>query len=270
MGTLLRDNIAMRIKRYELDAALRIFVTRIAAIAVFALAGCSSGTSNVGPPAPISPQSWSVQTGVSSQNEALQGLAYYPSTPLTIDVGDTVTWSFPANEPHTVALLGAAQTNPPAPTDPSAAQPAGGSTYDGSTFTNSGFLAGGKSYSLKFTKAGTYTVYCLIHQPQMEAKIVVNPARTPYPQTQSDVARSGASASTVDVAAAAALSGAILSLETRCISLPASRRPRRAGSRRQRPYCASSRRTILRRRPQRFQSAVRSPGPISRITNCIP
>ncbi len=213
LRTLVRDNITMAIKRYEPDAALQSIpqtrpvvhrTMRFAAIAVFALAGCSSGTSHIGPSAPTSPQSWNVQTGVSSQNEALQGLAYYPSAPLTIDVGDTMTWSFPANEPHTVALLGAGQTNPPAPTDPSAAKPAGGSTYDGSTFTNSGFLAGGKSYSLTFTKAGTYKVYCLIHQPQMEATIVVNAAGTPYPQTQGDLTRAGASASTADVAAAAA------------------------------------------------------------------
>lgn len=177
------------------------------AIAIFALAGCSSASTPVGPPAPTSPKTWSIQAGVSSHSEALQGLAYYPSSPLTIDVGDTVTWSFSAGEPHTVALLGAGQTNVPAPTDPSAAQPAGGSTYDGSTFTNSGFLAGGKSYTLTFTKAGTYTVYCLIHQPEMEAKIIVNAAGTPYPQAQGDVAHSGASAATVDITTAAAAAG---------------------------------------------------------------
>lgn len=269
----------MAIKRYEPDAALQSIpqtrpvvhrTMRFAAIAVFALAGCSSGTSHIGPSAPTSPQSWNVQTGVSSQNEALQGLAYYPSAPLTIDVGDTMTWSFPANEPHTVALLGAGQTNPPAPTDPSAAKPAGGSTYDGSTFTNSGFLAGGKSYSLTFTKAGTYKVYCLIHQPQMEATIVVNAAGTPYPQTQG-----------ISLARARALrlptsplrprrSATIRSLGTRSISLPVSHRRRRAASRPHRPPCASSQRTISRRRRQPFPSAVRSRGRISPTTSCIP
>ncbi len=214
-GTVVRNDIIMIVKcepgatrhyathrRTAVDCSRGIF-----AIAILALAGCSSGSPQVGPPAPTSPQSWSVQTGVSSQSEALQGLAFYPSSPLTIDVGDTVTWSFPAAEAHTVALLGAGQTKVPAATDPSVAQPAGGSTYDGSTFTNSGFLAGGKSYTLTFTKAGTYTVYCLIHQPEMEAKIVVNAAGTPYPQTQADVTRTGASAATVDIAAAAAAAG---------------------------------------------------------------
>jgi plastocyanin len=156
-----------------------------AALAAALLAACGGG-SNSTPPQPqqsFAPQpvTWTVQAGVSSQQEAYQGLEFYPNA-ITIDTGDTITWKFPAGEPHTVTLLGPKATPPP-PNDPSAAAPAGGSTYDGSTYTSSGFMLGGQSYSLTFTKPGTYTVYCLIHGG-MEQTITVQNAGTLYPASQ--------------------------------------------------------------------------------------
>ncbi|HET9095518.1 MAG TPA: plastocyanin/azurin family copper-binding protein [Candidatus Baltobacteraceae bacterium] len=121
-----------------------------------------------------------MNAGGSSHSQAYQGLAFYPST-ITVDAGDTVAWTYPSAEPHTVTFLGAGQATPPPPSDPSAPKPAGGSTYDGSTYTSSGFIAMGYSYSLKFTKPGTYTYYCIIHQPEMVGRVVVNPAGTAYP-----------------------------------------------------------------------------------------
>lgn len=42
--------------------------------------------------------------------------------------------------------------------------PAGGAVFNGGkTFTNSGIMMGGQSYTLKFTKAGTYTHECYLH-----------------------------------------------------------------------------------------------------------
>jgi plastocyanin len=122
---------------------------------------------------------------------------------LTIDAGDTVTWSFPAGEPHTVALLGAGQKLP-ATGDPANQNPAGGKTYDGTTFVNSGFKLLGGTYSLQFTKPGTYVVYCLIHQPEMVQSIVVQPAFTAYPHTQAFYDSAGTTALANDIAAATA------------------------------------------------------------------
>jgi plastocyanin len=150
-----------------------------AALGTALLAACgNSGTTTPPPPAP---HTWLVQAGASSQQEAYQGLEFYPNS-ITIDTGDTVTWSFPAGEPHTVTLLGP-KASPPPPTDPSVAQPAGGTTYDGTTYTSSGFLLLGKTYSLTFTKAGVYKVYCLIHGG-MEQTITVQSAGAAYPSTQ--------------------------------------------------------------------------------------
>ncbi|HEY9180178.1 MAG TPA: plastocyanin/azurin family copper-binding protein [Candidatus Baltobacteraceae bacterium] len=177
-------------------------ISRIAAASLAAalLAACGGGgTTQVSPPQQ-QPQTWKVQAGVSSQSEAYQGLQFYPSA-ITIDAGDTVTWSFPAGEPHTVTLLGP-RSSPPPPNDPSVPAPAGGSTYDGSTYTSSGFLLLGKTYSLTFTKAGVYKVYCLIHGG-MEQTITVQYAGTPYPATQSTIDSQATAAEQSDLQVAA-------------------------------------------------------------------
>lgn len=172
-----------------------------AAIAAMLLAACS-GSQVSAPSSPPQPQTiiWQAQTGASSQQEAYQGLNFYPNA-ITIDVGDTLVWTFPSGEPHTVALLGP-RSSPPPPTDPSVSQPAGGITYDGSTYTSSGFLLLGNSYSLTFTKAGTYIVYCLIH-PGMRQTITVQSAGTAYPKTQSELDQAASAAETSDLQLAA-------------------------------------------------------------------
>lgn len=82
------------------------------------------------------------------------------SANITIPVGTTVTWTNESNNvPHTVTFPVAGQQPPAGDTLP----PSGGSTYDGSTLTNSGVMPPGTSYSLTFTKAGTYAYYCLFH-----------------------------------------------------------------------------------------------------------
>lgn len=81
---------------------------------------------------------------------------------ITVSAGTTVTWTNESNNvPHTVTFPAAGQAPPGGP--PDQVPPAGGSTYDGSALANSGVMPPGKSYSLTFTKAGTYTYYCLFH-----------------------------------------------------------------------------------------------------------
>jgi plastocyanin len=142
---------------------------------------------------------WAVQAGASDRNEALQTLEFYPAA-ITIDEGDSVTWKYPAGEPHTVTFLGP-KSAPPPPNDPSVPAPAGGSTYDGSTYTSSGFMLLGQTYTLKFPKAGTYTYYCLIHG-EMAGKIIVQPAGTPYPQSVAQINGSNTAAISADLQSA--------------------------------------------------------------------
>ncbi|MDQ2680517.1 MAG: plastocyanin/azurin family copper-binding protein [Candidatus Eremiobacteraeota bacterium] len=144
---------------------------------------------------------WKLTAGASGSQESYQGLQFYPSA-LTIDAGDTVTWTFPSGEPHTVTFLGNRASLPP-PTDPSVPAPAGGNTYDGITYTSSGFVLLGKTYSLTFPTPGTYKFYCLIHG-WMSGTITVQPARAAYPQAQSQYDAVGQTAITNDLSQSAA------------------------------------------------------------------
>ncbi len=159
-------------------------LTAIAIVAFGLLvAGCNGSTTSPTPPKPAPPMSWSLQAGASSVQEANQGLQFYP-TSMTIDAGDSVTWTFPAGEPHTVTFLGP-RASPPPPNDPSVQAPAGGSSYDGTVYTSSGFKLLGQAYTLTFPKAGTYKYYCLIHGPEMVGTITVQNTGAAYPKAQS-------------------------------------------------------------------------------------
>lgn len=171
----------------------------IACAAGLLLTGCGGGSTGSNPLPKQLPATWTVQAGASSQNEALQGLDYYPAS-ITINVNDTVVWKFPAGEPHTVAFLGPL-TSPPPPNDPNVPKPAGGATYDGSTYTSSGFVLGGGTYRLTFTKAGTYKYYCLIHG-EMVGTIVVQPKGSTYPQSQAQITSAGDTGMQSDLQAA--------------------------------------------------------------------
>lgn len=89
------------------------------------------------------------------------------TTSITIPVGTTLTWVNQSNnEPHTVTFPVAGQPLPPDETPSSPATV--NTTYDGSTLTNSGPFGTAvgipfNSYSLTFTKRGTYTYFCLFH-----------------------------------------------------------------------------------------------------------
>ncbi|MBV9271022.1 MAG: hypothetical protein JO165_08010, partial [Candidatus Eremiobacteraeota bacterium] len=148
---------------------------------------------------------WAVQAGASQQHEALQTLQFYPST-ITIDAGDSVTWTYPAGEPHTVTFLGP-RSAPPPPTDPSVSVPAGGNTYDGTTYTSSGFKLGGAAYTLTFTKPGTYKYYCLIHG-EMAGTVVVAQAGSPYQQSAAQITATNATAIGADITAVNAAAAA--------------------------------------------------------------
>ena len=140
--------------------------------------------------------------------------AFFPRR-ITVHTGDRVRWAFDGF--HTVTFPARGQT-PPAfvvpdmqrpvqgltdaagapfwfngqPTliaNPMAAAPVGPRTYDGSTYVNSGVPTGNrpKPYTLRFTKTGVFTYYCLVH-PGMKATVAVVPRRRPVPNRRADAA----------------------------------------------------------------------------------
>jgi plastocyanin len=70
--------------------------------------------------------------------------------------------------------------------NPLGAFPQGSKTYNGSQLTGSGIPLGtAKPYTLKFTKAGTFTYYCVVH-PGMKAKVKVVPKGKRIPSAKQD------------------------------------------------------------------------------------
>jgi plastocyanin len=110
-------------------------------------------------------------------------LRFLPES-LTVKTGDTVRWEMrDPMELHTITFSGSEQ--PPDFIQPPQMQPQGppkiyfnpkgvvrlgGFTHAGDGYYNSGFMAmdvpGPKTYSLTFTRPGTYTYWCVVHVPQ--------------------------------------------------------------------------------------------------------
>lgn len=131
---------------------------------------------------------WDSQVGVTQgQTDVVQ---FLPAGPLKINTGDSVKWTSITDTPHTVTFgepfnpivtLGQYTTFSPA-----AALPSGGSTYSGGSANSglmdkSGQVPGGSSYTLTFTKAGTYTYVCLLHADQGMAGTIVVGDKAPAP-----------------------------------------------------------------------------------------
>jgi plastocyanin len=138
---------------------------------------------------------------------------FFPAS-TKIHVGDSVSWSI--NGFHTVSFLAAGQVpgspfiplpgnlitgqldaagvpfwfngQPKQALSPEVALPAGGKTYSGSGFLSSGTPPPSgppAPFVVKFTKAGTYNFYCLIH-PGMKGTVKVLPKGAHVPTATKD------------------------------------------------------------------------------------
>jgi plastocyanin len=160
---------------------------------LLALAVCgSAAAANTAMPAQDA-TTWRVGVGGESADHALQVQAFLP-TQITVNEGDTITWTMNPEFVHTVTFL-SGQAAPPVVAaegdvvvQPAAtAFPSGGPSYDGTGFVNSGLLEGkGKSFSLTFSKPGAYGYVCLLH-PGMAGTVTVQSAGSAYPMTQAQV-----------------------------------------------------------------------------------
>ena len=161
---------------------------------VFAVAALAvSGT------AQPSGATWKVTIGGETADHHIQAQVFAPGT-ITINAGDTVTWTMAPAFEHTVTFLGKSKTPDLAIPEkggkllfnPLVALPQGLNTYAGKGVINSGVLQGrGKSYSLTFTKPGSYAYVCLLH-PGMAGTVIVQPAGSALPMNQAAYDKRGA------------------------------------------------------------------------------
>jgi plastocyanin len=145
------------------------------------------------------PRIWHVLVGGQSEDQAIQAEGYYPRV-ITIDAGDTVVWTLNTAELHSVTFTGTCgdiSCVPPCVfvVNPDIS-PCGPTSYDGVSAIassgrmvaagynwNSSYPHGDTTYSLTFTNAGV-NVYFDLSVSGMRGVVIVNPAGTPYPFTQ--------------------------------------------------------------------------------------
>ncbi len=170
--------------------SLRTLAAVLLTVSALALAACSGAGGPATPAQPlIAPVGasgvrphgatlWFVNVGGNRDGNAYNALNFFNDT-ITIDEGDSVQWTV-QGEIHTVTFFGR-RTTPIIPIF----KRYGGSTYNGEFYDSSGVLVTGQTYTLKFTKAGTFQYQCLLHGPIMSGTVIVQPAGTPYPHPQS-------------------------------------------------------------------------------------
>lgn len=105
-----------------------------------------------------------------------------------VQPGDTVKWTFPWAEPHSVTF------GIPAG-DPSVLVGGANPSFDGTGFISSGLIFGGAtstdSYAVTFPKKGSYAYVCILH-PGMTGSVVVRTADLGQPDNQASVDGRGA------------------------------------------------------------------------------
>lgn len=148
------------------------------------------------PAAAHAAESVTVSAGAESQGGDVQ-LNEFAPVQVTVNVGDSVTWSLDSTEFHDVVFTaGGAPPDFVQPgadgvfLNPLAVLPQGGSSYDGSDMVASGLLNKGQSWSVMFTKAGTYPYFCAIHQGMVGSVQVLGSGQTADTQAAIDARRS--------------------------------------------------------------------------------
>jgi plastocyanin len=168
--------------------------------------------------APGGPRTWRVLVGGQAKDQAIQAEGYYPHV-ITIDAGDTVTWTLNTEKIHGEAFTGTcehASCFPPScRTIVIDFSPCGPSSYNGVTaLDQSGRMVpaaykwdnsiprGGTTFSLTFTRPGV-NVYFDLSVPGMRGVVIVHPAGTPYPFTQAQYSEQAREQLRADLAAGA-------------------------------------------------------------------
>jgi plastocyanin len=130
---------------------------------------------------------WNALVGAQSSDEGKQAMAFLPNE-LWIRAGDSVRWSFNANEIHTVSFLVPGQKRPPLFDLSGAFIGCPGATPDGSSFDGSSCVTStpdqvGQTYTVHFPSPGNFKLVCLVHARMTGTVHVLNASGTlPYRQ----------------------------------------------------------------------------------------
>ena len=125
---------------------------------------------------------WHATVGAQSQDKGRQALAFLPNE-IWIHVGDSISWTFNADDIHTVTFLTDGQVRPPFPVGCPGFS-ASGATFDGSTCVSAPPSVTAGTFSVLFPTAGNYKLVCLVHE-DMTGAIHVLDTSVPLPHEQS-------------------------------------------------------------------------------------
>ncbi len=125
---------------------------------------------------------WQATVGAQSGDLAKQGIAFLPNE-MWIHAGDSITWTFATDEPHTVSFLKSGQIRPPDQVGCPGFAPDGSATFDGSTCVTTGRLKKGQTFTVTFPVAKNFKLVCLIHR-NMTATVHVLELSEPLPHDQ--------------------------------------------------------------------------------------
>ena len=136
--------------------------------------------------APLAQAQWRATVGAQNHDMGRQALAFLPNE-IWIHAGDSITWTFDADEIHTVTFLVTGEIRPPFPVGCPPGPPPGitpdGSSFDGTHCVNAGPSVGGQTYTVNFPIAGNFKLVCLVHQDMTGTVHVLDPS-LPLPHNQ--------------------------------------------------------------------------------------
>jgi plastocyanin len=110
----------------------------------------------------IAQAQWRATVGAQSESLGRQALAFLPNE-LWIHTGDSVTWTFDADEIHTVTFQKAGQTRLAFQVGCPGFAPGGSGSFDGTICISTPALAKGQSFTITFPTAGNFKLVCLVH-----------------------------------------------------------------------------------------------------------
>jgi plastocyanin len=138
---------------------------------------------------PVTASQVQATVGAQSEDQGKQALAFLPNE-IWIHVGESITWTFPTDEIHTVTFLkqnaAPQQVRLPRPGLPGGGCPGttpDGSSFDGSTCVTSSELVSGQTYTVNFPTAGNFKFVCLVHA-DMTGAVHVLDLSEPLPHDQ--------------------------------------------------------------------------------------
>jgi len=131
-------------------------------------------------PQRVQAATWQATAGAQSTDMGKQALAFLANE-LWVHAGDSITWTFPTPEIHTVTFLKQdtvpQQVRPARPGVPGGGCPGttvDDSSFDGSKCVTSPELVNGQTYTVHFPTAGNFKLVCLVH-PNMTGAVHVLP-----------------------------------------------------------------------------------------------